>query len=143
MQKTRRGLGSAVKNLKISKPMRSRLADALVPPPVPEQGTPQETVLERRFDPKVVAERVWMKLMGEGSESDFEVRFTLKDNREFALRGDKEGFASVQPLEPFDVSQDLLLKSNYKDIDKIELICDEMNVSFTLYDDFIEWLELE
>ncbi len=137
MSKAKRGLGKRAKGLNITKAMRSRISDDLTPPPRIEVPT-----LDKRFDPKALAERIWMSFVGSDGEEGFEVRFRLRDTREFALRGDKEGFGTIQPLEPFTEVHEKLLETYYRDIVRIEVFAGDRGMTFNDYDDFLEWLEL-
>ena len=154
-KKKRHALGKAGDNLDLRKAMRSRISDTLTPPPLPpaggssvpgdENATLSEPLVEipSRFDPKVVAEKVWVILLHSEENASFEVRFYLKGNREFALRGDKEGFGTIQALEPFSEVHEKLIEVHHKEMTKVEIFSDERGLTFSSYNDFLEWLELE
>lgn len=140
MQNIRRGLGKAAKGLNLKKPMRSRLAAELVVPPRLPQGVVE--VVGKRYDPRVVSQSV-LKGSGSSVEDGFEVRFYLKDNREFAILGDKSGFINLQPLEPFDEPKDRIIEAHHGEVVKVEVLTDEDYMTFSSYGDFLEWLELD
>ncbi|MCK4739107.1 MAG: hypothetical protein KAT46_04085 [Deltaproteobacteria bacterium] len=152
---TRSALGKAGGELNLKKAMRSRISDTLTPPPLPpskgltspEEGTSSLTeplsAIPVRFDPKVVAEKVWIVLLNSDASSTFETRFLLSDNREFALKGDKEGFGSIQTLEPFNVVHEKIIETYHKDIVRIEIFSNLRTLTFSSYTDFLEWLELD
>lgn len=159
MRKKKSGLSSAAKKMDLAKAMRSRLSDTLIPPPMPSavpiaspsvMPSPVTSAIAAavpgrasRYSPKTIAERVWGNLMASGAESDFEVKFTLADGREFSISGDKEGFASVRELEPFDVPGEEILEKYHGSVSKVELSSDEKNITFGAFADFVEWLELD
>ena len=165
MQKTKRGLGSAGTKLNLTKAMRSRISDALTPPPPPSPALPEPaggkakgasapakagtapakagTPLEKRFDLRTVAEAVWREACKSVKDAPFEVRFYLADNREFALSGAKEDFGTIHTLEPFAEVQESLLQAYHKDVVKVEVFTDDDGLTFSSYDDFVEWLELD
>lgn len=145
MAAVRRGLSKAARKMKLSKPMRSRISDRLTPPPAPTAAQVRKEV-EPIFDPKVIAEKIWMVFMSddtEGEGGDFEAKFFLKDKRGFAIRGDKEAFGTIQAMEPFDEVHERLLETYNAEICTIEIISDDRSVTFSSYGDFIEWLELD
>lgn len=143
MAKTKRALGKGGAGLDLTKAMRSRISDALTPPPAPPAAQAGSRELPKKFDPKTLAERVWMTFLDEDSETPFEVRFLLKDKKEFALRGDREGFGSIQSLEPFAEVHERLLEAHHNDIIKVEVFTDEKGLTFSSYGDFLEWLEMD
>jgi hypothetical protein len=133
-------MGKAAKSLDLKKPMRSRLAEELVAPPqVPSGVVP---VVEERYNPKVIATSV-LENIGKNAKDGFEVRFYLKDNREFAILGDGGGFTDIQPLEPFDEAKDRIIAAHHSDVVKVEILTDEDYITFSSYDDFLEWVELD
>lgn len=142
MAKAKRALGKGGAGLDLKKAMRSRISDTLTPPPAPPStAAPKE--LPKRYDPRAIADRVWMTFLEEDSEATFEVRFQLNDRREFALRGDKEGFGSIQALEPFVEVHERLLEAHHSDIKKVEVFTDLKGLTFSSYDDFLEWLAID
>ena len=170
MQKTKRGLGSAGTKLNLTKAMRSRISDALTPPPPPSPAVEEPTggkakeasskgasppataepasartgaPPEERFDLRAVAEAVWREACKSVKDAPFEVRFYLADNREFALSGAKEDFGTIHTLEPFAEVQESLLQAYHKDVVKVEVFTDDDGLTFSSYDDFVEWLELD
>lgn len=152
---TRSALGKAGGALNLKKAMRSRISDTLTPPPLPpskgltnpEEGTlplaEPLSIIATRFDPKIVAEKVWIVLLNSEAGSVFETRFLLSDNREFALKGDKEGFGSIQTLEPFSVVHEKIIETHHRDIVRIEIFSNLRTLTFSSYSDFLEWLELD
>lgn len=153
MRKSKNKLGTAAKNLNLKKAMRSRISDTLTPPPRPPGSTKPAPeilekiaeatpVIEKKYNPRFIAERIWMNFMGKDNEEPFEVKFLLGDHREFELRGDKEGFGTIQTLEPFDEVHEKLLEVHHKNISKVEVFTDLQAFTFGNYNDFLEWLDL-
>lgn len=144
MEEVKHGLGEAALSLDLTKPMRSRISDTLVPPPVLEnRGKACLAPAPMKFDPKVIAEKIWTTLMSTGAGSEFEVRFHLRNGKVFTLRGDKEGFGSIQPVEPFMEVHERLIEVYHKDVIKVDIFTGDMAVTFSSYDDLLEWLEIE
>lgn len=137
-----KGLGKVAWQMKITKPMRSRISDTLTPPPSPAAAAAQRP-LEAKYDPKVVAERVWMVFLSESRDAVFDAKFVLDDKRSFALRGDKEGFGTIQPMEPFEEVHERLLDVYHDKVTSIEVYSDERGLTFSSYADLVEWLELD
>lgn len=140
MQKIRRGMGKAAKGLDLIKPMRSKLAAELVAPPEPPQGV--VTAVEPYYDPKVISLSV-LKAIGKNAEDGFEVRFYLRDKREFAILGDRDGLENLQPLEPFEEAKDRIIEAHNGEAVKIEILTDDDYITFSSYGDFLEWVELD
>lgn len=147
MEEVKFGLGEAAQNLDLTKPMRSRISDSLVPPPVPEDRGDWSVAPAPEFDPKVIVERIWTTLMsspfskGEGV-FEFEAHFHLRGGRGFTLRGDREGFGSIQPMEPFMEVHERLIEVYHKDIVKVDIFAGDKAVTFSSYEDLLEWLEI-
>lgn len=144
MEEAKYGLGEAGLNLDLTKPMRSRISDTLVPPPVQENmgaasGAPTQAI----YDPKMIAEKIWTTLMATGTGAEFEARFHLRNGKEFTLRGDKEGFGSVQPVEQFMEVHERLLEIYHKDVTKVDIFTGDAAMTFSSYNDLLEWLEIE
>ncbi len=142
MEEIKHGLGDAAQNLDLTMPMRSRISDTLLPPPVPEGRGDRPLSTPPKYDPKVIAEKIWTTLMSTGAGSEFEVRFHLRNGKGFTLRGDKEGFGSIQPVEPFMEVHERLLEVYHRDVIKVDIFTGDMAVAFSSYDDLLEWLEI-
>ncbi|MEK7851907.1 MAG: hypothetical protein AAB275_08480 [Deltaproteobacteria bacterium] len=143
MEEAKYGLGEAGLNLDLTKPMRSRISDTLVPPPVQENmGAASSATTPVKYDPKVIAEKIWTTLMSTGASSEFEVRFHLRNGKGFILRGDKEGFGSVQPVEQFMEVHERLLEVYHKEVTKVDIFTGDMAMTFSSYNDLLEWLEM-
>ncbi|MCK5237447.1 MAG: hypothetical protein KAR06_10735 [Deltaproteobacteria bacterium] len=134
-------LGKAGGSLVLTKAMRSRISDNLTPPPTPPTNEAPKPI-EAKFDPKVIAERIWSELLQTDETGSFEVKFYLSSGKEFALRGDKEGFGTIQALEPFSEVHERLLEAHHNEVVRIEIYSDLKGLNFTDYNDFLEWLEL-
>lgn len=142
MEEIKHGLGDAAQNLDLTMPMRSRISDTLLPPPAPEGRGDRPVSTPPKYDPKVIAEKIWTTLMSTGAGSEFEVRFHLRNGKGFTLRGDKEGFGSIQPVEPFMEVHERLLEVYHRDVIKVDIFTGDMAVAFSSYDDLLEWLEI-
>lgn len=142
MEEIKHGLGDAAQNLDLTRPMRSRISDTLLPPPVPEGRGDRPVSTSPKYDPKVIAEKIWTTLMSTDAGSEFEVRFHLRNGKGFTLRGDKEGFGSIQPVEPFMEVHERLLEVYHRDVIKVDIFTGDMAVAFSSYDDLLEWLEI-
>lgn len=142
MEEAKYGLGEAGFNLDLTRPMRSRISDTLVPPPVQENMGAAISATPVKYDPKMIAEKIWTTLMSTGANSEFEVRFHLRNGKGFILRGDKEGFGSVQPVEQFMEVHERLLEVYHKDVTKIDIFTGDMAMTFSSYNDLLEWLEI-
>lgn len=143
MEDFKYGLGEAAQNIDLTTPMRSRISDALVPPPLPQgRGNQPGSPVSLKFDPKFIAEKIWTTLMSAGLGSDFEARFHLRNGKGFTLRGDKELFGSVQPLEQFMEVHERLIEIYQKEMIKIDLFMDDRAMTFSSYNDLLEWLEV-
>lgn len=142
MEEVKFGLGEAAQNLDLTRPMRSRISDTLLPPPVTEGRGDRPVSSSPKYDPKVIAEKIWTTLMSTGTGSEFEVRFHLRNGKGFTLRGDKEGFGSIQPIEPFMEVHERLLEVYHKDVTKVDIFTGDMAVTFSSYDDLLEWIEI-
>lgn len=144
MEEAKYGLGEAGLNLDLTRPMRSRISDALVPPPVQEEmGKVSVVPTPMKYAPKVIAEKIWTTLMSTGGASEFEARFHLRNGKGFTLRGDKEGFGSVQPVEQFMEVHERLLEIYHKDVTKVDIFTGDAAMTFSSYNDLLEWLEIE
>ena len=73
---------------------------------------------------------------------EFEARFSLRNGKGFTLRGDKEGFGSIQPVEPFMEVHERLLEVYHRDVIKVDIFTGDMAMTFSSYDDLLEWLEI-
>lgn len=143
MDDVKYGLGEAAQNLDLTRPMRSRISDDLVPPPVPQdRGNQQGPALSVRFDPKMIAEKIWSNLLSAGSGSEFEARFHLRNGKGFILKGDKEQFGSIHPVEPFMEVHERLIEIYHKEMIKIDLFMEDRAMAFSSYYDLLEWLEI-
>lgn len=154
MEETKHGLGEAGLNIDLTAPMRSRISDTLVPPPLPEGRGDRPVAPTPKYDPNVIAEKIWTALMshpfpplsqGEGKGEggfEFEARFYLKNGKGFTLMGDKERFGAVQPIEPFMEVHERLLEVYHKDVVKVDIFMDDRALTFSSYNDLLEWLEI-
>lgn len=138
MGKMKRGLGEAAQGLNIRKAMRSKLSDELEPPPQPPPGAVAE-----RFDPRVIASKIWLAAMPEGDGSSYEAVFQLRSGSSFALCGDAAGFGGFKPLEQFLDVHNRLLETHHREVDKIEIFVDDRSIAFSTYEDLLEWLGLD
>lgn len=144
MEEVKFGLGDAGLNIDLTRPMRSRISDTLVPPPVPEnRGKVCLAPTPMKFDPNVIAEKIWTALMSMASGLEFDVRFHLKNGKGFTLTGDRERFGSIQPVEPFMEVNERLLEVYHKDVIKVDIFAGDMALTFSSYDDLLEWLEID
>jgi len=73
---------------------------------------------------------------------EFEARFSLRNGKGITLRGDKEGFGSIQPVEPFMEVHERLLEIYHRDVIKVDIFTGDMAMTFSSYDDLLEWLEI-
>jgi hypothetical protein len=139
-KKKKSGLGEGAVNLDLKKSMRSRISDTLTPPPTPPVEKTTVEDLPPEFDPNIIADKLALSFPGDSEQSSFEACFHLKDRRQFSIRGDKNGFAGIQSLEPFTEVHEKLLLRYHNNIIKIEIFTDEKGLSFSSYNDFLEWL---
>lgn len=143
MEEAKYGLGEAGLNLDLTRPMRSRISDALVPPPIHEEMDRRSPApASMKYDTKVMAEKIWTTLMATGTGPEFEARFHLRSRKGFTLRGDKEGFGSIQPVEPFMEVHERLLEVYHKEVIKIDIFTGDAAMTFSSYADLLEWLEI-
>ena len=80
--------------------------------------------------------------MSTGAGSEFEARFLLRNGKGFTLMGDKERFGSIQPIEAFMEVHERLIEVYHNDVVKVDLFMDDKAMTFSSYEDLLEWLEI-
>ncbi len=138
MVKGKKSLGKGATSLKLTKAMRSRISDTLIPPPKKTIGDSHKGSLLPEVEEKLSDDPIMAAMIDEIG-SDFEAKFTLKSGDHFALNvnGDSK--------ELKDSKGSLLgstISSYKKNIKSIDVLTDEDAMSFSSYTDFLEWLEI-